>query len=97
MTLLKKTELNAMKQRCNQINSQEWKICKVVVGNVSFYDVITNDDSSRPYTKQECEFIIHAQKDIPKLIQHIDSLQNLLFQYKQVLGELGYHPEKKIV
>jgi hypothetical protein len=81
--LMKKSEINTIEERCNKIQSQKWRMCKVEVGNVVFYDVVTKGDYTRPFTKQECEFIINAQSDIPKLIQHIKSLQRLLQQYQQ--------------
>jgi hypothetical protein len=96
MILLTKNEISAIKTRCNHISSEKWSICKINVGDIYFYDVISNDGSSRPHTRQECEFIVHARTDIPKLIQHIDYLQKSLLQYEQALGELGYLSEQMI-
>jgi hypothetical protein len=83
--LMKESEINTIEERCNKIQSQKWKMCKVEVGNVVFYDVVTKGDNTRPFTKQECEFIINAQSDIPKLIQHINSLEKLLQQCQQTI------------
>ncbi|MGJ7909651.1 hypothetical protein [Neobacillus sp. LXY-1] len=97
MKFLTKTEISAIAHRCNQIPSQNWKVSKITFGDISFYDVVTDGDTEIPFTRQECEFIAHARNDIPKLIQHINSLQMLLLQYEQALGELGYQAEKKII
>lgn len=87
-SLLNESEINTIEERCNKIQSKKWKMCKVEVGNVVFYDVVTNGDYTRPFTKQECEFIVNAQADISKLIQHINVLQILLQQYQQTQEKL---------
>ncbi|MFB5193548.1 hypothetical protein ACE198_01340 [Neobacillus sp. KR4-4] len=82
-SLMEQSEINTLKERCNNIQSENWKVCKVEVGNVVFYDVVTNVDYARPFTKQECEFIVNAQEVISKLIQHINGLQSLLDPFQQ--------------
>jgi hypothetical protein len=83
MSILTEREFRKIENRCNQLINEKWEMCKVVVGNVVFYDVAPNGDTQRPYTKQECEFIANAKTDIPKLIQHIYSLEALLHQDQQ--------------
>jgi hypothetical protein len=83
MSILTEREFRIIENRLNQLSNEKWELCKVVVGNVVFYDVAPNGDTQRPYTKQECEFIANAKTDIQKLIQHIYSLQALLHQDQQ--------------
>jgi hypothetical protein len=83
MSILTEREFRKIENRCNQLTNEKWEMCKVVVGNVVFYDVAPNGDTQRPYTKQECEFIANAKTDIAKLIQHIYSLEALLHQDQQ--------------
>ena len=82
-SLMTNIDIKNIEERCNKIKSEKWEMCKVEVGNVSFYDVVMNEDHPRPFTKQECEFIVNARVDIPKLLQHINALQKLLHQYQQ--------------
>jgi hypothetical protein len=83
MSILTEREFRKIENRCNQLSNEKWEMCRVVVGNVVFYDVAPNGDTQRPYTKQECEFIANAKTDIQKLIQHIYSLEALLHQEQQ--------------
>jgi hypothetical protein len=80
MSILTEREFRKIENRFNQLSNEKWAMCRVVVGNVVFYDVAPNGDTQRPYTKQECEFIANAKTDIQKLIQHIYSLEALLHQ-----------------
>jgi hypothetical protein len=83
MSILTEREFRKIENRCNQLSNEKWEMCRVVVGNVVFYDVAPNGDTQRPYTKQECEFIVNAKTDIQKLIEHIYSLEALLHQEQQ--------------
>jgi hypothetical protein len=90
MSFMTEKEIRTIENRCNQLSNEKWEVCKVVIGNVVFYDVAPSGNTQRPYTKQECEFIAHAKTDIKQLIEHIYSLQALLRENQQVKEAEGF-------